>query len=177
MRLVKEKALATKKILGMFVICTLCCCLIAPAQEQQNKQESQELINELTFSLKMDGIILNFVLLNDKTVDIIFSGSSKYAMRARANQTTIFYVHGTADKDIDFNPGFSIIQDFQTISTKPTSIKNFQTASVAEGTRVEGLLQLPRKINVFQPFKLVDAKDKKFPEYQYSDEAIDIMGI
>ena len=169
--------MALRKILGILTICTLCCGLIAQAQEEKEKEDNQKLINELTFALGMDGVVLNFVLLNDKTVDVLFQGSSKLAMRTRANQTTIFYVHGTTSKKIDFNPDFKIVQNSQYINTKAVNIKNFQIASLEKNTRIEGLMQLVRKINLFQPFKLIDSKEKKFPEFQFSDKAIELMGI
>jgi hypothetical protein len=56
------------------------------------------------------------VLLNDRTVDVLFEAPGKYAMRARARMATTFFVQGTPEKDIQLDSRFVVEQDGQTVA-------------------------------------------------------------
>jgi hypothetical protein len=144
---------------------------MAPAQDST---DSNELLKQATFAIETDYAIFNFVLLTNKTVDALFSGPNKYAIRANANKTTVFYVHGITTKDIDFEPAFEIQQNVRSIKTKPINIKNFKAGPIEEGTNFEGLLQLVQKLNLYEPFTIKDEKNK-YQEFQYTWEAIELM--
>lgn len=160
----------TKRLLMAFVICALSCTFAAA----QDSADTMDVVKEFTLSAELDGMILNFVVLNDKTVDALFSGSGKYAIRARARASTMFFVQGVPEKDIDFNPDFEVRQDGKTIEGKPVNIKNLEAGPVAKGTRIEGLLQLSEKINLEKPFQIVDSQNAA-AEFQLSPEAIKLM--
>jgi hypothetical protein len=134
----------------------------------------KELLQKATFTIEANGAKLNFVLLNNKTVEVLFSGSSKYSMRARANASTVFYVDGTANKALVFNPEFEVVQNGRVISAKPTSIKNFEQGPIEKGARIQGILELGQKLNLYQPFKIKDTKHE-FPEFQYDWDVIESM--
>lgn len=139
-----------------------------------NPNGDKELLQKATFTIEANGAKLNFVLLNNKTVEVLFSGSSKYSMRARANASTVFYVDGTAGKAFVFNPKFNVVQNGHIISAKPISIKNFKQGPLEKGARIQGLLELEQKLNLYQPFKLKDPKNE-FPEFQYDWDALESM--
>ena len=134
----------------------------------------KELLQKATFTVETEGAKLNFVLLNDKTVDVLFSGSSKYSIRARANASTVFYVDGTASKALVFNPKFEVVQNGRIMSSKSISIKNFEQGPLEKGARIQGLLELGQKLNLYQPFKLKDQKHE-FAEFQYDWGALESM--
>lgn len=152
---------------------TLLCALSLAWAPAEDSTDTKELIKQATFSLETDGAVFNFVLLTNKTVDALFSGPSKYAIRANANKTTVFYVHGITKKKMDFEPTFEINQDVRSIKAKPVNIKNFKAGPIEEGTKFEGLLQLVQKLNLYQPFTVRDEKNKW--DFQYSWEAIELM--
>ena len=160
-----------KKVLIIVAACALSLALATA----QDSQEKMKLVKEFTLTAEMDGLVLNFVVLNDKTVDALFSGSGKYAIRARANASTTFFVQGVPDKDIDFNPEFRVEQNGFFIDSKTSSIKNFKAGPVAKGTRMEGLVQLSRKIDLGQPFKIIDSSNDAAAEFQLSSETLDLL--
>ncbi len=147
------------------------------AQESNPSQapstNNQALLKEFTRAIKTDGYVLNFVLLNDKTVDVLFQAPGKYAMRARANQATTFYVQAMPDKDIAIETKFVAEQDGETISGSSLNIKNFDGTKVAKGTRVDGILQLDKKLNLAHPFKIVGAHGSV--EFKLTEEAMKLM--
>jgi len=134
----------------------------------------KELLQKATFTIEASGAKLNFVLLNNKTVEALFSGSSKYSIRARANASTTFYVDGVASKALIFDPTFEVVQDGHIISAKPISIKNFEQGPLEKGTKIQGLLELGQKLNLYRPFKLKNTKHE-FPEFQYDWDVLESM--
>jgi hypothetical protein len=167
----KETILVTKKVLIAVVVFALACALATA----QDSNEKTELVKDFTLTADMDGLILNFVVLNNKTVDALFSGSGKYAIRARANASTVFYVQCVPDRDIDFHPEFRVEQNGFYIDAKTSSIKNFKAGPVAKGTRMEGLVQLSRKIDLAKPFKIVNTENDAAAEFQISEETLKLL--
>ena len=163
--------MVTKKVLIIVAICALSFTLATA----QNSEEKKKLVKEFTITAQFEGIMLNFVALNNKTVDALFSGSGKYAIRARANASTMFYVQGVPEEDIDFNPAFRFEQNKFLIDAKTQNIKNFKAGPVAKGTKMEGLVQLSRKIDLAQPFKIVDPSNDASAEFQFSLDTLDLL--
>jgi len=144
------------------VIVCFCLAVAALAQGQAGKtsQEasaSSDLLKQFTRSAKIDGVVLNFVLLNNKTIELLFQGPSKYAMHARANQFTTFYVMGAPEKDVTLDTKFVVEQDGETINGSSLNIKNFETGNVAKGERINGIFQLEKKIDITHAFKIKGA--------------------
>ena len=168
-----------RKLLFVVVLCALLGSFgmtqdsnqAAPAQ---NSDQSASTIKEFTRTAKADGLILNFVLLNNRTVDLLFSGDSKYAMRAKANMATVFYIQGVSEKDITLNPEFEVVQDGKTFPGEAVNLKNLQAGPLAKGTRISGLIQLSQKINVAQPFVIKGAKSAS-AEFKLSQDAIKLL--
>jgi len=167
----KEMTLVLKKVMILVAILALSFTLATA----QNSEDKMKLVKEFTLTAELDGLVLNFVALNNKTVDALFSGSGKYAIRARANASTVFYVQAVPDKDIEFNPEFRFEQNDFFIDAKTQNIKNFKAGPVAKGTRMEGLVQLSRKIDLAQPFKIVDVSNDASAEFQISLETLDLL--
>ncbi len=125
-------------------------------------------------TVRLDGITLSFVLLNNKTVDFLFSGDSKYSIRAQANMATMFFVQGIAEKDLAFDPQFEVIQDGKTFPGEAVNLKNLTAGPMAKGTRISGLVQLSQKVNVMQPFTIKGAKNAS-AEFRLSKDAIKLL--
>jgi hypothetical protein len=161
------------------VIAAMCVLLGATALAQDANQAAPEmssaqkssLIKEFSRTAKVDGVLLNFVLLNNKMIDALFSGDSRYSMRARANASTTFYVWGTPDTDISLKPRFVVEQNGKKFTGEVINIKNFEVGTVTRGTRISGLIQLSEKINVTQSFKIKGAFDGA-AEFKLSAAAI-----
>ncbi len=157
------------KLIAVTIVCTFCINL-AVAQETPSPAA---VLKDFTRSGNMNGVILSFVLLNDKTVDILFAAPGKYAIRARANQATAFYVQGVPDKDIKLDNKFVIEQDGQTFECVPVNIKNFDGGTVAKGQRIDGILQLDKKLNLSHPFTIKSQNSSL--EFKLSDAVIKEM--
>jgi hypothetical protein len=143
-------------------------------EPQMSKEEMNELIKAFSRSAKMDGVILSFVLLNNKTVDALFQGSGKYAMRARANSATTFLVQGVPDKDISLDPQFEVEQNGKTFKGTTISMQNLEAGMVLKGTLISGLFQLGEKIDVTKPFKIRGAQIAA-GEFKLSEDAIRLL--
>lgn len=128
----------------------------APAQDSALNSDAMQ---KFTRTTRLNGITLSFVLLNNKTIDFLFSGDSKYSIRAQANMATMFFVQGVTDKSIKFDPQFEVVQDGKTYPGEAVNLKNLEAGTLAKGTRIAGLIQLSQKINVAQPFKIQGAKN------------------
>jgi hypothetical protein len=175
----KENILAIRKI---FVITVLIALFGIPAMAQDSdqtapelsKEQMNEIIKAFTRPARMDGVILNFVLLNNKTVDALFQGSGKYAMRARANAATTFLVQGVPEKDITLDPQFEVEQDGKTFKGETVSMKNLEAGRVLKGAPITGLFQLSEKIDVTQPFKIKGIQIAS-AEFKLSKDAIRLL--
>ena len=153
------------------VAATLCLILLGISSAQESNGDD-EFIRKASFSIETKGARLNFVLLKNKTVDILFSGPSKYSIRARANASTTFYVQGRAKKTHTFEPSFEFVQNGQQIITNATNIKNFKKGPVEEGEDIQGLVQLVQNLNLYHPFHIKDSKNN-YPEFLYDFDFIE----
>jgi hypothetical protein len=169
-----------KKISVVAALCILA-CFNALAQEPastdaaaQSTALTADTMKEFTRTAKMDGLSLSIILLNNKTVDFLFSGDSKYSIRARANMATMFFVQGIAEKDMTLDLKFEVEQDGKKYPGEAVNLKNLQTGKVAKGTRISGLVQLSQKIDVTQPFKIQGARNSS-AEFKLSKDAIKLL--
>ncbi len=143
-----------RRLIVIALVCAFAAA-VAAAQEPNN----QSVLREFTRSGQAEGLGWSFVLLNDRTVDVLFQAPGKYAMRARANQTTTFYVQGTPEKDVQVNPSFEVEQDGKTFAATSHNIKNFTSGAVAKGIRIDGIVQLSEKLNLSHPFRIKGANN------------------
>jgi hypothetical protein len=126
-------------------------------------------------SARINGITLRFVLLNNETVESLFQGAGKYAIRARANMTTVFYIGGRPERDAALNTNFFVEQDGKVHTGEVIDIQNFKSGLVTRGTKIDGLLQLNEKIDVTRPFVIKDSSNFSL-EFELSREALRLIG-
>ena len=138
----------------------------ALAQENNN----QSMLQLFARTAQTEGITWTFVLLNDRTVDALFQAPGKYAMRARAHQATTFYVQATPEKDLQIDTAFQIEQDGQTFAASSLSIKGFEKGFATKGKRIDGILQLDKKLDLTHPFKIKGANSSA--EFKLTEEAV-----
>ncbi len=146
-----------KKTVAIAVLCFLAVTTTAP--QFVNSQDSMTVLKTFTRPGKIEGMTVSLTFLNDKTIDLIFSAPSKYAIRAKANQATAFYVQGVSEKSFTLNNIFTVEQDGQTYNCSAVNIENFAGGSVAKGARVKGILQLEKKLDLTHPFKIKNANN------------------
>jgi len=175
----KERILVIKKMFVSAVLFALFSTLMmaqdsGQANPEMSKEQVNELIKAFSRSVKIDGVVLSFVLLNNKTVDALFQGSSKYAMRARANAATTFLVQGVPEKDITLDPQFDVEQDGKTFKGESISMKNLEAGYVLKGATISGLLQLSEKIDMTRPF-LIKGAQIGSAEFKLSKDAIELL--
>jgi hypothetical protein len=165
--------LSTEKIaMNKIIAVALACVFTAIPAVAQEKQETSmpSVLREFTRSGSMEGLTLSFVLLNDKTVEMLFQAPGKYSMRARANQATTFYIQGVPDKDVNLDNKFVVEQDGQTFNGSSFSIKNFEGGKVSKGQRIDGILQLDKKLNLNHAFTIKNSH--ALIEFKLSDAAL-----
>ena len=68
---------------------------------------------------------------------------------------TILYIQGAARKEFDFKPDVTVVQKGETLESKPSSIKNFTAGKLAKGDIVQGMVELPKKLDLYEPFKVI----------------------
>jgi hypothetical protein len=154
---------------GLFVALTG--TLAAPIVAAQDAEQS--VLKQFTRTIEYDGLALSVVHLNDKTVEILFQAPTKYAMRVRSNQATMFYVQGTPQKDLNFETTFTVEQNGENVAATAHNIKNFETKKALKGERMNGLIEVAKKIDVRKSFKLKNGRESV--EFRLSDEALKML--
>jgi hypothetical protein len=103
---------------------------------------------------------LQVIVLNDRTVEALFGTSpAKAAFRTKARMTSVFFVQGTVNREFELKPDVTVVQKGETVTGKVTSMKNFAAGKIAKGETVQGLVELPKKIDLFEPFKVTVGGD------------------
>jgi len=148
------------------------------AQEATSKaatpEENAAVLAEFTRSVQLDGLILNFVHMNNRTVDLLFPGPEKYSMRARANQMTLIYVQGTPETAIQLDTEYVLEFEGNSISGTSHNIKNFAAGDAPLGERIDGILMFEKKLKPSDPF-LIKGTDTTVT-FRFSDIALRMLG-
>jgi hypothetical protein len=141
-----------KKALAVLVVAA---CALTVVMGAQSATDPAKMLQIFSAPLKTDGGTFQVIILNDRTVEAIFANSpAKAAFRTKARMTGLFFVQGTANKDFDFKPDATIVQKGESLEGKPTPMsKNFAAGKIAKGDKVQGLIEFPKKIDLFAPFK------------------------
>lgn len=162
-------------IVGIIVCVLALGAIVAQQQEKQPQQEqpSAAMLKHFTRSMNVDGIMMNFVYLNDRTVDVLFQPPGKYAVRAQAKMATLLYVQGTPEKDGKLDTTFYLEQDGQTTEGVARDIKGFKSGAVTKGERINGILQFDRKLDLTRQFTIKNSKSSL--KFKLSEEAIGLM--
>lgn len=141
----------------LLVACIVAVCLPLVVSGQDGSQQ----LKEFTWVLPGD-VQLGLVYLNDRTVPVIFQPPTLYSIRARAHATTMLYVQGTPEKNVQIDTtNFVIEQNGVTVKSVPTNITHFEKgkAAVAKGQRIDGLLTFDKVVNISQPFTVKHGND------------------
>lgn len=133
-------------------------------------------LKEFSQVMMIEGIPLTLVHLNDKTVPVLFQPPTLYSMRARAHDTTMLYVQGTAVKGVELDATtFTIDQAGMPVTSLPTNIKNFMKGKnkLAQDDRVDGVLTFAKPIDISKPFTVKHGRDTA--TFQFSAAQVKAM--
>lgn len=163
-----------RKVMKKALFVLLVAALVAPVTLVGQNRDAGNALQDFSRALKSNGVTLSVVLMNDKTVEVLFQAPTKYSMKARARQTTMLYIQCTPDKDVDFTTAFSIEQSGVTLPGTPHNIKNFENAKVSKGSRIDGIVEFAKKIDLYKPFKVTNGKDSV--EFRLDDDLVRSLG-
>jgi len=145
-----------KKVLALLVVAACALPVVIGAQAQDN----QKMLQIFSSQARTDWGNLQVIVLNDRTVEALFATSpAKAAFRTKARMTSVFFVQGNVNKEFQLKPEVSVSQKGETLAGKVTSMKNFAGGKVAKGEAIQGLVELPKKIDLFEPFKVTVGGD------------------
>lgn len=140
-----------KKVLAVLVVAACMLPVLAVAQQADNAK----MLQAFSSQARPDWGNLQVVLLNDRTVEALFGASpAKAAFRTKARMTTVFFVQGTANKEFQLNPEVTVTQKGETLPGKVTPMKNFAAGKIAKGDQIQGLVELTKKLDLYEPFKV-----------------------
>jgi hypothetical protein len=165
-----------KQMMMGILACVLAVSAVA-AQQQEKQPPQQEssaaMLKQFTRTMNVDGIMMNFVYLNDRTVDVLFQPPGKYALRAQAKMSTLLYVQGTPEKEGKLDTKFYLEQDGETTEGVARNIKHFESGAVTKGERIDGILQFDRKLDLTHQFTIKSSKNSL--KFKLSEEALKLM--
>ena len=140
-----------KRALAFLVVAVSALPIVVGAQQADNAK----MLQMFSSQTRTDWGNLQVILLNDRTVEALFGTSpAKAAFRTKARMTSVFFVQGTANKDFEFKPEVTVEQKGETLTGKVTPMKNFAGGKVAKGETLQGLVEFPKKLDLYQPFKV-----------------------
>ena len=118
------------------------------------------IIQDYSSRIENEDMSLMVVHLNDFTTDALFSPPTKYSLRAQARVNIMFYLQGTANRDMAIDTDYQIAQ-FNDVTQESTELRttavnllNFEDGTrIAAGEQFQGILSWPsRLINLSYPF-------------------------
>ena len=125
------------------------------AQGAGGAADSGKMVQIFSAPIKTEGGEFTVVILNDRTIEALFGTSpAKAALRVRARMATILYIQGVAGKEFEFKPDVTAVQKGETLEGKPSNMTNFVAGKVAKGAKVQGMVEFPKKLNLYDPFKI-----------------------
>jgi hypothetical protein len=139
----------------VIVLLVLMACAFPIRADAQSATDPAKMVQVFSNVLKIDGANLQVILLNDRTVEALFPQSAaKAALRTKGRMTTVFFITGTVTKDLDFDPALKVEQKGKTFEGKASGMKNFVAGKVAKGQQIQGMVELPEKLDLYEPFKV-----------------------
>ena len=145
--------------------------LPASAGAQNNAADPAKMVQMFSAPLKLDGATMQVIILNDRTVEALFPQSqAKAALRTKGRMTTLFLVQGKATKDFEFDPTLKVEQKGKTFEGKASSMKNFTAGKVPKGESIQGMVELPEKVDLYEPFKVT--LSGKTVEFRLSEDDV-----
>jgi hypothetical protein len=139
----------------VFALLVLAACALPVVAGAQSATDPAKMVQIFSNALKTDGATLQVVVLNDRTVEALFGQSpAKAALRTKGRMTTVFFISGTVTKDFEFDPTLKVEQKGKTFDGKASSMKNFTAGKIAKGEQIQGMVEMPEKLNLYEPFKV-----------------------
>lgn len=140
-----------KKALMYLVVAACVLPVVAGAQQVDNAK----MIQAFSAQSRTDSGNLQVVVLNDRTVEALFGQSAaKAAFRTKARMTSVLFVQWTVNKEFEFKPEVTVTQKGESQTGKATPMKNFGGGKVPKGEMIQGLVELPKKLDLYEPFKV-----------------------
>jgi hypothetical protein len=150
-----EREIVMKKVLALLV---LAACALPVAIGAQG--DNAKMVQIFSSESRTGWGNLRVIVLNDRTVEALFGTSpAKAAFRTKARMTSVFFVQGNVNKDFELKPEVTVVQKGETLTGKVTSMKSFVAGKVPKGETVQGLVEMPKKIDLFEPFKVTVGGD------------------
>jgi len=129
--------------------------LAVPGAAIAQNADPAKMVQIFSNPLKLEGANMQVVILNDRTVEALFPQSpAKAALRTKGRMTTLFLVQGTATKEFQLDPTLKVEQKGKTFEGKVSSMKNFVAGKVPKGEAIQGMVEMPEKIDLYEPFKV-----------------------
>lgn len=138
------------------ILMTLLACVVPSMVAAQSADEAAKVLQAFSAPIKTDGGQFTVVVLNDRTIESLFGTSpAKAAIRVRARMATILFIQGVAGKEFELKPEVTVVQKGETLTGAPSNMKNFAAGKIAKGDRVQGMVELPKKLDLYEPFKVM----------------------
>lgn len=138
-----------------FALAVLAVCTLPAGAGAQNAPDPAKMVQMFSAPLKLDGGNMQVIILNDRTVEALFPESpAKAALRTKGRMTTVLFVQGKATKDFQFDPTVKVEQKGKIFEGKASSMKNFTAGKIAKGDQIQGMVELPEKVDLYEPFKV-----------------------
>ena len=154
-----------------FVLAVLVVCTLPMGAGAQSAADPAKMVQMFSAPVKLDGANMQVIILNDRTVEALFPQSpAKAALRTKGRMTTVLFIQGTATKDFEFDPTVKVEQKGKTLDGKASSMKNFTAGKVAKGQQMQGMVEMPEKVDLYAPFKVT--LSGKTVEFRLSEDDV-----
>lgn len=149
-------SIVIKTFFALLVAAACAMPLVAGAQQV----DPGKMVQMFSQPVRTAGGNLQIVILNDRTVEALFGTSpAKAAFRTKARMTGVLFVQGTTSKEFEFTPEVTVVQKGETMQGKVTSMKNFTAGKIKKGAQLQGLVELPKKLDLYETFKVTIGGD------------------
>jgi hypothetical protein len=139
-----------KKILAAVVVV---CFILLPLALAESLQEIQK---ELTRSGDINGAKISFIVLDDKMLEFLY-GKDKDVIKSKLSSGTAFWFKGTAgNKEVKMDKLYAF-QNEQVIKGSIINSKIVEGQPIPKGETFTGILQLEKKLNLYDIFLLKGA--------------------
>jgi len=160
-----------KKAFALAALAVLAVCTFPVVAGAQNAADPAKMVQAFSVPLKLDGANMQVIILNDRTVEALFPQSpAKAALRTKGRMTTVFFIQGNVTKDFEFDPTVKVEQKGKAIEGKASSMKNFTAGKIAKGQQIQGMVEMPEKVDLYEPFKVT--LSGKTVEFRLSEDDV-----
>jgi hypothetical protein len=151
-----------KKILAVVVVCFI----LLPLALAESLQEVQK---ELTRTGDINGATISFILLDDKMLEFLY-GKDKDVIKSKLSSGTAFWFKGKAGKKEVKMDKIYVFQNEQVVNSSIINSKIVEGQPIPKGETFTGILQLEKKINLYDNFTIKGASGSIF--FKLTDTAL-----